>query len=419
MSSRSLSRRLMICIAAATVPAASGFAQTGVAALATEPAVRRALELARSSEQDTIQEQIRLCEVPAPPFGEAKRAAAYADAMRATGLRNVRIDTEGNVLGERPGRSSKPHLVLSAHLDTVFPPDLPVRVTRDNLVLRGPGISDDCRGLAVVLAVARALDTAGVQTQGPITFVGTVGEEGLGDLRGVKALFERTLRNGVDRFVSVDGSAYRITNTGIGSRRYRVTFRGPGGHSYNHFGRANPVHAIGSAIARFSRLEVPAVPRTTFSVGRVGGGSSVNAIPTDAWMEVDLRSAEDGALSKLDAAFQAAVRAALDEENGRRQSGDALTVVIEPVGNRPAGRTEAGTPVVETAIAVLKTLALPINLDEASTDANLPMSLGVPSITVGGGGIARDTHSPQESFDTTDSWKGTQFVTLLAIALAR
>jgi acetylornithine deacetylase/succinyl-diaminopimelate desuccinylase-like protein len=339
--------------------------------------------------------------------------------MRAAGLTNVRIDSVGNVLGERPGRTRRPHLVLSAHLDTVFPADVPVSVTRDKNWLRGPGIADDCRGLAVVLAVARALAAGKVKTEGPITFVGTVGEEGLGDLRGVKALYASTLREQNHRFVSVDGDGYAITNVGIGSRRYRVIFRGPGGHSYDNFGRANPVTAIGLAIARLSRLEVPVVPRTTYSVGRIGGGTSVNSIASEAWMEVDLRSSDETALKQLDAGFQASVRGALEEENSRRKSHDALTVAIELVGNRPVGRTDPASPVVETAIAALRALSLPVRLDERSTDANLPMSVGIASIAIGGGGVGRDAHSPRESFDTTDSWRGTQLLTLLAVALAR
>lgn len=408
-----------MCVFAFARPSTVAVAQSDVAELAREPSVRRALELVRSSEQDTIRDQIRLCEIPAPPFGEAARAGAYAESMRAAGLTNVRIDTAGNVLGERRGRAAKPHLVLSAHLDTVFPADLPVRVSRDTNWLRGPGIGDDCRGLAVVLAVARTLNAARVQTAGSITFVGTVGEEGLGDLRGVKALFSTTLRGQSDRFVSVDGDGYAITNVGIGSRRYRATFRGPGGHSYDNFGRANPVNAVGLAVASLSRLDVPAVPRATFSVGRIGGGTSINSIASEAWMEVDLRAADETALMQLEAGFQASVRRALDEENNRRKSHDPLTVAVELVGNRPAGRTQPGTLVVDTAIATLKALALPVRLDAGSTDANLPMSLGIPSIAIGGGGIGRDAHSPRESFDTTESWKGSQLLTLLAVALSR
>jgi tripeptide aminopeptidase len=408
-----------LCLLLVLQPSSAGTARVSdVAALVAEPSVRAALDAARRFEEATIQQQIRICEIPAPPFEEAKRAAAYAQAMRAAGLANVRIDTAGNVLGERRGRRARPHLVLSAHLDTVFPAELPVRVTRDKNWLRGPGIGDDCRGLAVLLAVVRALDAAQVQTEGPVTFVGTVGEEGLGDLRGVKALFANTVRQ-VDRFVSVDGDGYGITNVGVGSRRYRVTFRGPGGHSYDNFGRANPVHALGLAIARLTRIEVPAVPRTTFSVGRIGGGTSINAIATEAWMDVDLRSGDAAALAQLDAAFQASIRGAVEEENKRRRSHDPVIVEIELVGNRPVGRTPTDTHIVETTIATLNALALPVRLNEGSTDANLPMSLGVPSITIGGGGVGSDVHSPRESFDTTDSWKGTQLVTLLAVALSR
>jgi acetylornithine deacetylase/succinyl-diaminopimelate desuccinylase-like protein len=408
-----------MCLLLLLPPSTTGTAQLGdVAALAAEPSVRAALDAARRFEEDTIQQQIRICEIPAPPFGEAKRAAAYAQAMRAAGLANVRIDSAGNVLGERRGRNARPHLVLSAHLDTVFPAEVPVRVTRDKNWLRGPGIGDDCRGLAVLLAVVRALDAARIQTQGSVTFVGTVGEEGLGDLRGVKALFAGTLRQ-VDRFVSVDGDGYGITHVGVGSRRYRVTFRGPGGHSYDNFGRVNPVNALGLAISRLTRIEVPALPRTTFSVGRIGGGTSINAIAAEAWMEVDLRSADAAALAQLDGGFHASIRGAVEDENKRRRSHDPLTVEIELVGNRPASRTATDAHIVETTIATLNALSLPVRLDEGSTDANLPMSLGVPSITIGGGGVGSDVHSPRESFDTTDSWKGTQLVTLLAVTLSR
>ena len=421
-SARVIAKRVgcaLLLFLALVVPSRTGVGQTDeVARLSASVSVRRALERARRAEPDTIREQIRLCEVPAPPFGEAARASAYAEAMRGAGLANVRIDAEGNVLGERPGRSPRPHLVLSAHLDTVFPKDVPVQVRREGTRLHGPGIGDDCRGLAVVLAVARALRDAEVRTGGPITFVGTVGEEGLGDLRGVKALVGRTLAGRIDRFVSVDGDGYTVTHAGVGSLRYRVTFRGPGGHSYDDFGRASPVAALGLAIAALTRITVPDNPRTTYSVGRVGGGTSINAIATEAWMEVDLRSSDAATLAQLDARVQSAVQRALDEENRRRAAGPPLTVASDMVGNRPAGRTEVNAPIVQTALAALKALSLPVRLDEGSTDANLPMSAGVPSITVGGGGAGSDAHTPRESFDTTNSWKGTQFVLLLAIALA-
>ena len=396
------------------------------ATLMRRPDVRAALEWVRTDEPRAIDDQIRLCEIPAPPFKESDRARAYADAFRRAGLRNVRIDQQGNVLGERPGHAASspppgaasPRLVFSAHLDTVFPEGTNVHVTRDGTLLKGPGIGDDCRGLAVILAVVRAMNQKNVQTAGPITFVGTVGEEGLGDLRGVKALFNDTLRGQIDRFVSLDGSGYGITHRGVGSRRYRVTFRGPGGHSYSAFGLANPAHALGRAVAAFADLQVPADPKTTFAVGRIGGGTSVNAIPFESWMEVDMRSVDAAALQALESGFLKAVDAALAAENARWNQNGQLTVEKQLVGDRPAGLTPASSPIVEAAVSVTRALGLIPTLDEGSTDANTAMSLGIPAITVDAGGRGTGAHALEETFDTAESWKGTQRALLLAIALA-
>jgi acetylornithine deacetylase/succinyl-diaminopimelate desuccinylase-like protein len=406
-----------MCALASTLAHAQATGDIG-ATLMQRPDVRAALESARRDEPQAIDDQIRLCEIPAPPFKEANRARAYANAFRSLGLRNVRVDTQGNVLGERPGRTSRPHLVLSAHLDTVFPEGTNVRVTREGNVLKGPGIGDDCRGLALLLAVVRALNHANVETPGTITFVGTVGEEGLGDLRGVKALFGETLRGQIDRFVSVDGSGYGITHRAVGSRRYRVTFKGPGGHSYSAFGLANPAHALGRAVAAFADLHVPADPKTTFAVGRIGGGTSVNAIPFDAWMEVDMRSVDAAALQALESGFLEAVDEALTAENARWNQNGRLTVEKELVGDRPAGLTPASSPIVEAAVSVTTALGLPSTLDDGSTDANTPMSLGIPAITIDAGGRGTGAHALEETFDTAESWKGTQRALLLAIALA-
>lgn len=413
-----------MCALASTLAHAQASGDIG-AWLMQRADVRAALESARSEEPRTIEDQIRLCEIPAPPFKEAERARAYADAFRSAGLKNVRIDTQGNVLGERPGRmppstplgAGRPHVIMSAHLDTVFPEGTNVRVTREGTVLKGPGIGDDCRGLAVLLAVVRALNKANVETPGTITFVGTVGEEGLGDLRGVKTLFGETLRQ-VDRFVSVDGSGYGITHRAVGSRRYRVTFTGPGGHSYSAFGLANPAHALGRAMAALGDLQVPSDPKTTFAVGRIGGGTSVNAIPFDAWMEVDMRSVDAAALRTLESGFLKAVDEALAAENARWNQNGRLTVEKQLVGDRPAGLTPASSPIVESAVSVTKALGLTPTLDEGSTDANIPMSLGIPAIAVDAGGRGTGAHALEETFDTAESWKGTQRVLLLAIALA-
>ncbi len=386
--------------------------------LAARPEVAAVLRALEQGEPAIIEEQIRLCEIPAPPFKEQRRADAYKALFEAAGLTNVRIDAEGNVLGERRGRSPRPHVVFSAHLDTVFPEETDVRVSRDGTVLKGPGIGDDCRGLAVVLAVARALQASKIATEGTITFVGTVGEEGLGDLRGVKHLFSKELAGRIDRFVSVDGTGHGITHVGVGSKRYRVTFKGPGGHSFGAFGMANPVHALGRAIAAVSDFQVPAAPKTTFNVGRVGGGTSVNSIPFEGWMEADMRSADGSALADVDRRFLSAVDAAAAAENARWGRTDQVTVEKTLVGDRPAGRTDEDAPIIETAVAVTRALGLDVRLGEGSTDSNIPMSLGIPAVTISGGGRGTGAHSLDEAFDTADSWKGTQRAFLLCLALA-
>ena len=392
-------------------------AQLGARLLQT-PAVKGAIEALRAGEPQTIEDQIRLCEVEAPPFKEAKRAQLYAQMFKEAGLTNVRIDKEGNVLGEKRGTQPRPHLVFSAHLDTVFPEGTNVTVKREGVVLRGPGIGDDCRGLAVLLAVARAMVKGNIQTPGSITFVGTVGEEGLGDLRGVKYLFREGLKGQVDRFVSIDGTGLGITHIAVGSLRYRITFKGPGGHSYGAFGMVNPIHALGRALARIADFEVPREPKTTFNVGRIGGGTSVNAIPFEAWAEVDMRSADAASLQSVDAKFHKALDEAVVDENAR-WGGRQLTVDRTVVGNRPAGRTAGDAPIVVAAVGVSKALGLPVLLDEGSTDSNIPMSMGIPAITIDGGGRGTGAHALNEMFDTTNSWQGSQRALLIAIALAQ
>ena len=388
------------------------------ARLLKDAAIKAAVEGLRASEPQTIEDQIRLCEVEAPPFKETKRAQLYAQLFKEIGLTNVRIDKEGNVLGEKRGAQPRPHLVFSAHLDTVFPEGTPVAVKREGAVLRGPGIGDDCRGLAVVLAVARAMVKGNIQTPGTITFVGTVGEEGLGDLRGMKYLFREGLKGQIDRFVSVDGTGLGITNTAVGSLRYRVTFKGPGGHSYGAFGMVNPIHALGRAMARIADFEVPRQPKTTFNVGRIGGGTSVNAVPFEAWAEVDMRSADPASLKSLDAKFHKAIDDAVIDENARWGSRQ-LTVDKQLVGDRPAGGTPAESPIVLAAVSATKALGLQTTLDEGSTDANIPMNMNIPAITIDGGGRGSGAHALDEAFDSTNSWQGTQRALLIALALAQ
>lgn len=397
---------------------ASAWAQSPEALL-RDPTVQAAFAAAERNEAHVLNEQARLCEIPAPPFKEELRGRELVRLFKELGLKDVQVDKAGNVIGVRPGNEPHPNLVFSAHLDTVFPEGTDVHVKREGTSLRGPGIGDDCRGLAVMLGVIHALNEAHVRTPGAITFVADTGEEGLGDLRGMKQLFGDTLKGRVDSFVSVDGTGLGITNLGVGSLRYRVTFKGPGGHSYGAFGMANPIQAMGRAMAKIDDFQVPTTPRTTFNVGRVGGGTSVNAIPFEAWMEVDLRSADKAALTELNDKFKAALNDAVNEENKRWNGRGAVSVAPELVGIRPAGETANSSHIVQTAIAVSKALGIAEVLQEGSSDSNVPMNIGIPAITVSGGGQGSGAHSLGEAFDSKGSLQGTQRAILLAIALAR
>jgi tripeptide aminopeptidase len=389
------------------------------AKLAEDPTVKAALDAAKRNEAHFIDEQMRFCEIPAPPFKEEVRGKEFERLFKSLGLENVRIDKAGNVIGVRPGAAAHPNLVFAAHLDTVFPPETSVKVTREGTVLKGPGIGDDCRGLAVMLGVIEALKDGNVKTPGTITFVADTGEEGLGDLRGTKNLFADSLKGQIDKFISVDGTGLSITNIGVGSYRYRVAFKGPGGHSFGAFGMANPIQAMGRAIAKIDAFEVPVTPKTTFNVGRVGGGTSVNAIPFEAWMEVDMRSSDKTSLEAVHTKFKNAVRDAVDEENKRWNSRGPVSASPDLVGYRPAGSTSADSAIVITALAVSKTFGFNGKLGEGSTDSNVPMNIGVPAITIGGGGRGTGAHALDEAFDTKDSYLGTQRALLLAVALAK
>ncbi len=390
-----------------------------LADLAKDPAVKTALDAVKANEPQTLEDQVRFCQIPAPSFKEDARGKELERVFQQIGLQNVRVDKVGNVIGELPGTAPHPHAVLAAHLDTVFPEGTEVRVKREGNILRGPGIGDDCRGLAVLVSVARELKKANVRLKGTITFVANVGEEGLGDLRGVKQLFRETLKDQIDDFVSIDGTGIHVTNVAVGSHRYRVTFKGPGGHSFGAFGLANPIGAMGRAIAKIEEMQVAKQPKTTFNVGRVGGGTSVNSIPFEGWMEVDMRSSDPASLAAVDAAFQKAVDAAVIEENQRWGGAKTITVAKDLVGDRPAGSTPENSPIVRSGLAAATALGFSATLSEGSTDSNTPMSMKIPAITIGGGGRGRDAHALSESFDVTDAWMGTQHALLLTISLVQ
>jgi tripeptide aminopeptidase len=365
---------------------------------------------------------VELTEIPAPPFGEDLRAARYTELLREAGLSDVTIDAVGNVIGRRPGTSGGRTIAYAAHLDTVFPAETDVSVRIDGDVLRAPGVGDNSRGLVVVLGVLRALQHAGIKTEADILFVGNVGEEGLGDLRGVKHLFGAD-GPGIDLMIAVDGgTAGRIVYGGVGSHRYRVTYRGPGGHSWGAFGTANPHHALGRAIAEFDN-EAASVSlsgaKTSYNVGRIGGGTSINSVPFESWMEVDMRSGDQGKLDDMDAVLRSAVLRGLAVENAARTEGPELTVDVERIGTRPAARGDARSPLVQRAAAAMRAFSVEPNLQISSTDANHPISIGVPAITMSRGGVSKDAHSPAETWQNKDGHVAIQIGLLTVLAEAR
>jgi acetylornithine deacetylase/succinyl-diaminopimelate desuccinylase-like protein len=389
-------------------------------ATSAPPALRTALESIRTSNARTLDQQASICKIPAPPFKESVRAAEYKRRLEAVGLRNVRIDSVGNVIGERPGSRGDTTIVLAAHLDTVFPEGTDVAVRREGTIMRGPGISDDCRGLAVVEAVARALNDAHISTHHNVLFIGTVGEEGPGDLRGVRHLFGKELAGKINYFISVDGAGLGVTSRAVGSHRYRVTFKGPGGHSYGAFGMPNPIHALGRAIAAIADVQVPSTPKTTFNVGVIHGGTSVNSISAEGVMDVDMRSESPDALNALDTKVQAAIQAALAQENARwPQSKVRLTVSVDTTGIRPAGAQSDSAHIVRVALGAARTLGFTTSTDASSTDSNIAMSMGIPAITIDGGGSGHGAHSLGEWYDDTDrGYLGPQWALLIVTTLA-
>lgn len=379
------------------------------------------LDTIRADQAWTLEQQISICQIPAPPFKEAERGKEYARRLGSLGLVDIRTDSEGNVISRWPGsQAPKPLIVFSAHLDTVFPEGMDVTVKKDGAKLKGLGMGDDCRGLASVLTVAKAFQKHKATFNGTILFVATVGEEGQGDLRGMRHLFTKELKGQVDAFISVDGTGTSLTTRGVGSNRYLVTYKGRGGHSYGAFGMPNPAHAMGRAIARIADIQVPAAPKTTFNIGRVEGGTSVNSIPISVSMEVDIRSESASELKTLDERLRAAFQAGLDGEKQRWPNSKApLELEIKTMGLRPAAEPPDSQPIVQKAIAAAKAVGVTIFATRAgSTDSNIPMSLGIPAITIGGGGAAQGSHSIDESYeDTPDSYKGPQWAATILKSL--
>lgn len=373
-----------------------------IAAITAHPAFKAAVEKLEADHDRTVADIVTLTEIPSPPFKEERRAAAYLEMLRAHGLDDVEQDEIGNVMGVRRGTGNGGLIVVAAHLDTVFPEGTDVTVRREGTKLYAPGIGDDTRSLAVLLAFIRALDAAGIRTRNDILFVGDVGEEGLGDLRGVRHLFTKgRYRDQIEAFITVDSPQVdNIVVGGVGSKRYSVRFNGPGGHSFKAFGIVNPIYAMAQAIVELGRIEVPETPRTTFCASIVGGGTSVNAIPEEAWIDIDLRSESAEQLARLDARCRAIVAAAVEQENTARSTSEgAITVDIRTLGDRPAGNTPMDSDIVQFATAALQAHGFAPRHEASSTDANIPMSLGIPAIKIGSGGTGGRAHSLAEWID--------------------
>lgn len=382
--------------------------------------VRGALQFFEARAAAITDEQALICQIPAPPFGEAERAAYLSEKFRALGLSEAGLDGEGNCVALRRGRALAPLVVVSAHLDTVFPAGTDCTVRREQHRLLAPGIADDGCGLAALVALLGALEDTSVETEGSLLFVGTVGEEGEGNLRGVRYLLTQGEWTGrVDAFISFDGPGIeRITHAALGSRRYRVRLKGAGGHSWGDFGVVNPVHALGRAVARLTAYPAPTNPRTTFNVGRIEGGEGVNVIPRAATMDVDLRSASAEELQRLDAFFRRAVREAVDDENAARRAGERLLELdLKLIGDRPSGETPTDSFIVRLAEESTRYLGYRPRLDRSSTDSNIAISLGLPAITLGTGGASGNSHTLEEWFDPRGRETGLKRALLVMLGL--
>jgi acetylornithine deacetylase/succinyl-diaminopimelate desuccinylase-like protein len=395
--------------------------QDAVNALMNDEGVMKGLRFLEADHERTVGDQIAICEIPAPSYKEEERTKYLCAAFKKLGLKNVTVDSVGNVLGIRPGIENGPKLVVAAHIDTVFPNETDIKVKENDGKLYGPSIADDSRGVAELLSLIRAFNETCIETLGDVVFCGDVCEEGLGNLKGSKQLFAD--HADIDGFISLDGTGVAsIVYAATGSYRYKIVYRGPGGHSYTDFGASpSAVHALGRAIAALADLEVPTEPKTTYSVGVINGGTSINVIAEEASMLVDLRSNTQEELNKTESKFKEIVQKACDAENSRCKS-TGLSVEITLLGSRPAGSQSTDEIIVQAACAGLKAIGIEPNLRlPSSTDANVPISLGIPALAVGRGGESGQSHSVHEWFDPKDAFKGPQkdFITILSLVGAK
>ena len=393
------------------LPQVSPAVDTAYTKLEASPVHKKLMTDVRADDARALTELKTMTEIPAPPFKERARAEYFVSRLKALGLADAHIDAEGNAVGIRKGVGNGPKLLISAHLDTVFPEGTDVTVKARDGKLYAPGIGDDTRGLAVLLSWLKVLNENNVRTVGDLVFVGNVGEEELGNLRGMKAVFRE--HPDIDGMVGIEpGTGDRVLTQGTGSHRYEVTFRCPGGHSFGAFGLPSAIHAMGRAISKISDVRTPSDPKTTFTVGTVSGGTSVNAIAGDARMAVDIRSNGTPALLETEKHIMDAIAAGVADENRRwaPATGQDITFQTKLIGDRPAGQTPTDSVIVQSAVRVIHANSKEApTLRGGSTDANVPMALGIPAIIIGSGGKSGGAHSRVEWFDPTNAWEGAQW----------
>jgi tripeptide aminopeptidase len=387
-------------LTAAATPAVAQNRDAAAKALLSSPKFAVAKANIAADHEKIITDVIKLTEIEAPPFKEANRAAAFLEMLRAEGLSDLTTDAEGNVYGTRKGTGGGPLIVITAHLDTVFPAGTNVKVRREGNMLYAPGVGDDTCSLPVLLAFIRAMKAANYTTKADIIFMGNVGEEGPGDLRGTRYLFSKSpLKDKINYFISLEpGRAGRITNAGIGSKRYKVTFTGPGGHSNGDFGIVNPAYAMANAMVEFGKMKVPTEPRTVYNIGLLEGGTSVNSIPFSTAMTIDMRSPGKAELDAEEQAFLAILPPAVAAENAARSTAKGkIAYEAKKVGDRPVGSTAKTVDIVEIATAVTAAAGFKPSYGPGSTDSNIPMSLGIPAVTLGSGFETMRAHSLEEA----------------------
>ncbi len=392
-----------------------------VRGLAARDDVARAMTICKEQVAEAMAEQVKIAEIESPTFAEKVRGEAVMELMRSYGLTDVVMDPSGNVVGRRPGTGSGPTLAIAAHLDTVFPAGTDLKVRREGNLYYGPGIGDNASGIRSMLQVLRALEGAGIRTEGDILFVGTVGEEGNGDIRGAKALFDGSRK--IDGFMALDmADVNTLQNGATGAHRWRLSIEGEGGHSYLDYGHVpSAIHAMCRAGALIADLDLPETPKTTYTIGTIKGGTTVNTIAAKCSVDVDLRSVDVAELAKLEETVLAAFEKAVELENAHWPKADAahqLKLVKTQIGNRPAGLRPDNCPAVQAALAAMATMGIEVKqCRPSSTDANMPMSINIPAVCIGTGGVTNLEHSLKEFFDSTDMEKGPQLATLIALAL--